>query len=322
VITLKSLIFVHRRTTIEEEDPDQRKSWYSFSRRNVLAKKKYKVDLTEHTFRPYSFMLVSMQKQKEGDFVADVAFLSSSSDSDFIKDENIESIKESELADLIKKYRVFVECIKTVEQKKLSRRTKKTFRRINLRSFIQQIAKGMNATHMKKAMIANGIYIKKATINTVNAKKVASDLISDFNELKNNSIKREIHTKMNIDGTLVTTTSTIELDADIVTVIQKQPEIRDTTIRNFVLSIHMSNVSLSTFFLLNKVNQIFSNCGMIIGFGRMATTPVSIYNMLLISPDPFSIVYAALPTGFFVLIPRIARLIIRYRIKKRLYYRQ
>src|SRR5215217_8151852 len=260
---------MHRKTTIEE-DPDRRKSRYTFSRRNILAKKKYKVDLTEHTIGPYSFMLVIMQKQKEGGFVADIAFFSSSdsdfikdekniesikeseladmigkypftkfrirgksrivmdvtinkdqalqhyysdfvadiaffssSDSDFIKDEkNIESIKESELADLIKKYRVFVECIKIVEQKKLSRRSKNTFRRINLRSFIQQIAKGMNATHMKKAMITNGVYIKKATVSTVNVKKVASDLISDFNELKNNCTEREICTKINVGGAL------------------------------------------------------------------------------------------------------------------------
>src|SRR5215216_66721 len=382
---------MHRKTTIEE-DPDRRKSRYTFSRRNILAKKKYKVDLTEHTIGPYSFMLVIMQKQKEGGFVADIAFFSSSdsdfikdekniesikeseladmigkypftkfrirgksrivmdvtinkdqalqhyysdfvadiaffssSDSDFIKDEkNIESIKESELADLIKKYRVFVECIKIVEQKKLSRRSKNTFRRINLRSFIQQIAKGMNATHMKKAMITNGVYIKKATVSTVNVKKVASDLIYDFNELKNNSTEREICTKINVGGALVSTKSTIELDADIVTVIQKQPEIRDTTIRNFILNIHMSNVSLSTFFLVNKVNQIFSGFGMMIGFGRMAATPVSIYNsyLLLFSVEPFSLLYAALPTGLSVLLPRIARLVIRYRIRKTLFFRR
>lgn len=323
MITLKSLVFMHRKTTIEE-DPDRRKSRYTFSRRNILAKKKYKVDLTEHTIGPYSFMLVIMQKQKEGGFVADIAFFSSS-DSDFIKDEkNIESIKESELADLIKKYRVFVECIKIVEQKKLSRRSKNTFRRINLRSFIQQIAKGMNATHMKKAMITNGVYIKKATVSTVNVKKVASDLISDFNELKNNCTEREICTKINVGGALVSTKSTIELDADIVTVIQKQPEIRDTTIRNFILNIHMSNVSLSTFFLVNKVNQIFSGFGMMIGFGRMAATPVSIYNsyLLLFSVEPFSLLYAALPTGLSVLLPRIARLVIRYRIRKTLFFRR
>jgi hypothetical protein len=55
---------------------------------------------------------------------------------------------------------------------------------------------------------------------------------------------------------------------------------------------------------------------MMIGFGRMATTPVSIYNLLFISPDPFSIVGVAVPTGLFIFIPRIARLIIKYRIKK------
>jgi hypothetical protein len=169
---------------------------------------------------------------------------------------------------------------------------------------------------MKKAMIANGVYIKKATANTVHATKVASDLISDFNELSDNFTNREIHTKINVDGSLVTTTSTIELDADIVTVIQKQPEIRNSTIRNFILSVHMSNVSLSTYFLLNKENQIFSALGMVIGFGRMATTPFSIYNLLLVSPDPFSIVGVAVPTGLVIFIPRIARIIIKYKFKK------
>jgi hypothetical protein len=387
---------VHRRTTIveeKEEAADQRKSRLTISRkRNALAKKKYKVDLTEHTIRPYSFMLLTIRMQKEGDFVADISFLSSSdsdfmkdentkiideseladiigrypftkfrirgksiismevsinkdqaiqqyysdfvadisflsssdsdSDSDFTKNENIESINESELADLINKYRIFVEYIKNVEQQKLSTRNKNASRRINLRSFFQQITKGMNATNMKKAMIANGVYIKKATVSTVNAKKVASYLISEFNEVENNSTNREIHTKMNLDGTVVTTTSTIELDADIVTIIQKEPEIRNTTVRNFILNIHMSNVSLSTFFLLNKVNQIFSGLGMIIGFGRMAATPVSMYNsyLLTFSVDPFSILSAALPTGLSVLLPRIARLAIRYRIRKILYY--
>jgi len=263
-------------------------------------------------------MLVVLQKnQKEGDFVADVAFLSSSSYSDVTKDgdavkEDIESIKESELADLIKKYRIFVECIKTAEQKELSRRSKNAFRRISIPSIIQLIGKGLDASHMKKSMIAKGVYIKKATVSTVHVKKV----ISDFQELKNNSIKREIYTKINVGSTLVSIASTIELDADIVTVIQKQPEVRNLTVRNFILNIHMVNVSLSTFLLLNKINEIFLKSGMIIGLSRMATTPFSIYNLFFISPDPFSIVGVAVPTGLLIFIPRIARLIIKYRIRK------
>ena len=54
--------------------------------------------------------------------------------------------------------------------------------------------------------------------------------------MKNNSIKRTIYTKINVGSTLVTTTSTIELDADIVTVIQKQPEVGNLAIRNFILN--------------------------------------------------------------------------------------
>jgi hypothetical protein len=388
---------MHPTTTIKE-NPEQLKLRHTPTTRNALVKKKYKIDLTEHSIRPYSFMLVTLQKkQKESDFVADVAFLSSSSssysdvtkdggavgediesikeneladvigkypltrfrirgksrivmdiviskdqalqrhysnfvadvaflsssssfDSDItgdgeVEEEDIESIKENELADLTKKYRIFVESIKTTEQKELRRRSKNTFRRINLPSIIQLIVKGLNTSHMKKSMMAKGAYLKKATVSTVNVKKV----VSDFNELKNNSIKREIYTKINVGSNLVTTTSTIELDADIVTVIQKQPEVRNLTIRNFILNIHMSNVSLATFLLLNKVNEIFSNFGKIIGLSRMTTTPFSVYNLhnlLLVSLDPFSIIAVAIPTGLFIFIPRIARLIIKYRIRK------
>jgi hypothetical protein len=252
-------------------------------------------------------------------FVADVDFLSSfgtdfPGNREMGEKEDIESIKESELADLIKRYRIFVECIKTAEQKELSRRSKNASQRINLLSVIQLIAKGMNTSHIKKSMIAKSAYLKKATASTVNVRKV----ISDFHELKNNSIKREIYTRINVGNTLVTTTSTIELDADIVTIIQKQPEVRNLTIRNFILNIHMSNVSLSTFLLLNKVNHIFSNFGMIIGFSRMTTTPISVSNLpnLLLAPlDPFSIIGVALPMGLFIFIPRIAHLMIKYRIR-------
>jgi hypothetical protein len=399
-MTLKSLVSMHSTTTIKE-NPQQRKPRHTSSTRDALVKKKYIVDLTDHNIRPYSFMLVVLQKmQKEGDFVADIAFSSSSSSSSsffysnvtknggavkediesvkeseladvigkypfrrfrirgksrivmdivinkdqalqrhyskFVADiafsssslgsdilgdrvteekEDIESVKESELADLIKRYRIFVESIKSAEQKELSRRSKNTFQRINLQSVIQLIAKGLNTRHMKKSMIAKGVYLKKATVNTVNIRKV----ISDFHELKNNSIKREIYTKINVGGILVTTTSTIELDADIVTIIQKQPEVRNLTIRNFILNIHMSNVSLSTFLLLNNVNEIFSNFGMVIGFSRMTTTPISIYNLqnlFLVPFDPLSIIGVALPTGLFIFIPRIARRIIKYRIRK------
>jgi hypothetical protein len=390
-MTLKSLVSVHSTNTIKE-NPEQRKPRHTHSTRDVIVKKKYKVDLTDHNIRPYSFMLVVLQKmQKEGDFVADVAFLSSSySDrtkdggavkediesikeseladvigkypfrrfrirgksrivmdivinkdqalqshySNFVADvaflssfgmdfpgnremeekEDIESIKESELADLIKRYRIFVKCIKTAEQKELSRRSKNASQRINLLSVIQLIAKGMNTSHIKKSMIAKSAYLKKATASTVNVRKV----ISDFHELKNNSIKREIYTRINVGNTLVTTTSTIELDADIVTILQKQPEVTNLTIRNFILNIHMSNVSLSTFLLLNKVNHIFSNFGMIIGFSRMTTTPISVSNLpnLLLAPlDPFSIIGVALPMGLFIFIPRIAHLMIKYRIR-------
>jgi hypothetical protein len=317
-MTLKSLVSVHSTNTIKE-NPEQRKPRHTHSTRDVIVKKKYKVDLTDHNIRPYSFMLVVLQKmQKEGDFVADVAFLSSSY-SDRTKDggavkEDIESIKESELADLIKRYRIFVKCIKTAEQKELSRRSKNASQRINLLSVIQLIAKGMNTSHIKKSMIAKSAYLKKATASTVNVRKV----ISDFHELKNNSIKREIYTRINVGNTLVTTTSTIELDADIVTILQKQPEVTNLTIRNFILNIHMSNVSLSTFLLLNKVNHIFSNFGMIIGFSRMTTTPISVSNLpnLLLAPlDPFSIIGVALPMGLFIFIPRIAHLMIKYRIR-------
>ena len=391
-MTLKSLASMHSTTTIKE-NPEQRKPQHTSSIREVLVKKKYRVDLTDHNIRPYSFMLVVLLKrQNEGDFVADVAFLSSSyfdvtkdggavnediesikeselagvigkyplrrfrirgksrivmdilinkdqalqrhysnfvadvaflsssfdmdisGDKEMEEKEDIEWIKESELADLIKRYRIFVESIKTTEQKELSRRSKNSFQRINLLSIIQLIAKGLNTSHLKKSMIAKSTYLKNATSSTVNVKKV----ISDFNELKNNSIKREIYTKINVAGTLVTTTSTIELDADIVTIIQKQPEVRNLTIRNFILNIHMSNVSLSTFLLLNKVNYIFSNFGMIIGFSRMTTTPISVSNLpnLLLTPiDPFSIIGVALPMGLFIFIPRIAHLMIKYRIR-------
>src|SRR5215212_5088455 len=102
-MTLKSLSSMHSTTTIKET-PAQRKPRHAPSTSDVVVKKKYKVNLTDHNIRPYPFMLVVLQKnQKEGDFVADVAFLSSSSYSDVTKDgdavkEDIESIKESELA--------------------------------------------------------------------------------------------------------------------------------------------------------------------------------------------------------------------------------
>ncbi len=393
---------MHSPTAIEE-NRDQRESQDTLSAGNVLIKKKYKIDLTEHTIPPYSSMLVTVQKkQKGGYFVADVAFVSSSSSyssyfdvtkeneeqediesvkeseladvigkypfrrfrirgksriamdivinkdqalrrdySNFVADvafvsssssyssyfdvtkeneeqEDIESVKESELADLKRKYKIFVEYMKTAEQKELSRKSKNTFPRINLPSVIQRVANGLKAGHMKKSMIANGAYLKKATVSAVNVKKV----ISDFNDLKNNSLKREIYTKVNVGRALVTTRTTIELDADIVTVIQKQPEIRNSLIINFILNVHMSNVYLSTFLLLNKINGIFSNCGMIIGFSRMTTTPFSVYNLLFISPDPLSIIGLVLPTGLFIFMPRIARLIIKYRIKKTLFIRR
>jgi hypothetical protein len=100
-------------------------------------------------------------------------------------------------------------------------------------------------------------------------------VISELNDLKNNSINRDIYTKMNVGDTSAVARSTIELDADIVSIIQKEPEVENLTLKSFILDIHMSNISLSTFFSLNKINQIFLNCGMIIGFSRMATTPFS-----------------------------------------------
>ena len=380
MIMLDSLIALPSTTIIEL--PNERKSQHSS--RIISPKKKYKVLLNEHIISSYSVMLMTMEKEKNHNFVADIAFSSSSSSDsyatkdiqsikeseladligkhsfrifrirgksgvvmditinrekkgqqynhgDFVADiafssssssdsyatKDIQSIKESELADLVKKYRVFVECVKRAEYKELSRKTSKnTFQRIELRSVIQHVAHGMNVNDMKEIMIRNGMYVKNAALSTAKIRKI----ISEFNELISNSVKRDIYTKINVGGTLVTTRSTIELDADIVTVIKKQSDFRDLTLRNFIFNIHTSNVSLSTFLLLNKVNLIFSAFGAVIGFGRIAATPVSIYNsyLLLFSIDPFLLLYAALPTGLAVLLPRIARIVIRYRIRKAL----
>jgi hypothetical protein len=262
------------------------------------------------------------QQFNPGYFVADVAFFSS--DSDLTK-KDITSIQESKLADVIGKYRIFVDCIKTEEQKELSDRSKNEVKSMNLRSIIQHIPKAMNGSNVKKAIVTNGSYMKNATLSTMKIKSV----ISELNDLRNRSINRDIYTNIDVGRTLVTTRSTIELDADIVSIIQKEPEVRNSTIRNFILNIHMSNMSLSTFFSLNKVNQIFSNFGMIIGFGRMASTPFSVYNgYAFLLADPFNIlslaspalVSFAVPTGLVILLPRIARFIIKHRIRKKLFF--
>jgi hypothetical protein len=320
---LNSSIFIHSTTTTIENHNQQKSQDTS---RLDLAKREYKVPLNKQTITPYSFMLVTIQREKaqhnHGDFVADIAFFSS--DSGHIK-KDITSIKESELADVIRKYRIFVDCIRTEEQKELSNRSKDETKGIHLRSITQHFAKAMNGNYVKKAMVTNGAYMKNATLSTMKIKSV----ISELNDLRNRSINRDIYTNIDVGGTLVTTRSTIELDADIVNVIQKQPEVTNSTIRNFILNIHMSNMSLSTFFSLNKINQIFSSCGMIIGFGRMASTPFSVYNgYAFLLADPFSIlslaspalVGFAVPTGLLILLPRIARFIIKHRIRKKLIF--
>jgi hypothetical protein len=99
-----------------------------------------------------------------------------------------------ELADVVKKYRIFVECIKKEEQRELSVVKKNLMHRIFSRSSIHHIAKKMNATSMKKAMITNGIYMKKAVLSTAKVNKI----ISELNNLKNSSINRDIYTQMNV----------------------------------------------------------------------------------------------------------------------------
>ena len=175
----------------------------------------------------------------------------------------------------------------------------------------------MNGAYMKRAMISNAAYMKNAVLSTAKVKTV----ISELNNLKNNSVNKDIYTRMSVGGITAITRSTIELDADIVSIIQKKPEVRNLIIKNFILNIHISNISLSTFFSLNKINQIFLNFGMIIGFSRMATTPFSIYYgygayLAAITVNPIPILYEVLPTGLFILIPRIARFIIKHKIRK------
>jgi hypothetical protein len=251
------------------------------------------------------------QKQYEyGDFTANVIFSSDSGNT--VKD--MTSIKEDVLADVIKKYRIFVECIKKEEQKELSSVKKNLMHRIFSRSNIHHISKTMNVTSMKKAMMTNGTYMKKAVLSTTKVNKV----ISELNNLKDTAINRDIYTKMSVGEITVVTRSTIELDADIVSIIQKEPEVENLTLKKFILDIHMANIALSTFYSLNKINEIFHNCGMIIGFSRMATTPFSIYGAYLaaVTVNPIPILFDAIPTGLFILIPRIARLIIKRKLGK------
>ena len=278
--------------------------------KNTIIKKKYKVPLTRQALTSFSTMFLIIEKEENGESAADVTF---SSDSGItIKD--ITSITENELADVIRKYRIFVECIKKEEQKELSSTKKNLMNRIFSRSNIRQFAKAVNATSMKKTMMTNGAYMKKAFLSTAKINKV----ISELNNLKNTSINRDIYTKINVGEIFVVTRTTIELDADIVSIIQNEPEAENLTLRNFILEIHMANVSLSTFYSLNKINEIFHNCGMIIGFSRMATTPFSIYGAYLaaITVNPIPILFDAIPTGLFILIPRIARLIIKHKLGK------
>ena len=102
-----------------------------------------------------------------GDFTADVTFSSDSGTT--IKD--ITCITEDELADVIKKYRIFVECIKKEEQKELSSAKKNLMHRIFSRSNIHQFAKAVNAASMKKAMMTNGVYMKKAVLSHCKSKQ-------------------------------------------------------------------------------------------------------------------------------------------------------
>jgi hypothetical protein len=264
-------------------------------------------------------MDIAIGKERKGyerdEFAADVSF---SSDSGItIKD--ITSIREDELADVIKKYRIFVDCIKKEEQRELSSRKKNLMQRLLSRPNIHHIARAINGTSVKKTVKANGAYIKNAALSTARVKIV----ISELNNLKDNSVNREIYTRMNVGGITVITRSTIELDADIVSIIQKEPEVGNLTLKNFILNIHMSNISLSTFFSLNKINRIFLNFGMVVGFSRMATAPFSIYYgygayLAAITANPIPILYDVVPTGLFILIPRIARFMIRRKIRKTL----
>jgi hypothetical protein len=292
-------------TSIEERQLAEVIGKHSFKRFRIRSESKFVMDIT----------LNREQKgqHNHGDFVADIDFYSSDSGL-VIKD--ITSIEERQLAEVIGKYRIFVDCIKTEEQKELSDRSKDMTGERSIQSIVQRFA---------KVMIANSAYMKNATLTTIKIKKV----ISELSNLRNSSLNRDIYTNIDISGTRVSTRSTIELDADIVNVIQKQPEVKSPIIRNFILNIHISNMSLSTFFSLNNVNQIFSNCGMMIGFSRMATTPFSIYSsysfiladplsiLALVASNPFPVVNIAVPAGLFILIPRIARFIIRRNIRKK-----
>jgi hypothetical protein len=364
------LVSLTKPSTISVTANQQRSKYVS---RNTVIKKKYKVLLTRQTLISFSTILLTIGKEKNGDFTADVTFSSDSGTTikditsitedeladvigkfscnrfrirgestlvmdiaigkeqnryeygDFTADvtfssdsgttiKDITCITEDELADVIKKYRIFVECIKKEEQKELSSAKKKLMHRIFSRSNIHQFAKTVNAASMKKAMMTNGVYMKKAVLSTAKVNKV----ISELNNLKNTSINRDIYTKMSVGEITAVTRSTIELDADIVSIIQKEPEVENLTLKKFILDIHMSNIALSTFYSLNKINEIFYNCGMIIGFSRMATTPFSIYGAYLaaITFNPIPILFDAIPTGLFILIPRIARSIIRHKLRK------
>ena len=278
--------------------------------RSTTTKKRYKVNLARQPITSFSTMLLSIEKEKNGDFIADVTYSSDSGTT--IKD--ITSITENELADVVKKYRIFVECIKKEEQRELSSVKKNLMQRIFSRSNIHHIAKAMNTKSMKKAMMTNGVYMRKAILSTTKVNKI----ISELNNLKNSSINRDIYTKINVGEISVVTRSTIELDADIVSIIQKEPEVENLILRKFILDIHMSNISLSTFYSLNKINEIFHNCGMIIGFSRIATTPFSVYGayMAAITLNPIPLLFDTIPTGLFILIPRIARFMIRAKLGK------
>ena len=106
-------------------------------------------------------------------------------------------------------------------------------------------------------------------------------------------------------------------------IIQKESEVKNLKIKNFMLDIHMINISLSMFFSLHKINQIFLACGMIIGFGRIATTPFSVYYgygayLAALTANPIPVLFEALPIALFILFPRIVRVMIRHKIRKAL----
>lgn len=251
---------------------------------------------------------------KYGSFIVDITF----SDRNGIT-KDITFLQEDELADIIKNYKIFVECIKKEEQKELSSRRKDVLQRLFSRAGIRNVMMAFRGPYLKKVILANTAYMKNAALSTAKLKKV----IAELNNLGKSSTNLDTYTNMVIGGTTVVTRSTIELDADIVSIIQKEPEVKNLKIKNFISNIHMINISLSMFFSLHRINQIFLACGMIIGFGRIATTPFSVYYghgayLAALVANPIPILFEAVPIAMFILFPRIVHVIIRHKIRKAL----